>query len=96
MKELAKSFTKWNWNFTQIKREGKVALYSKTKKGHTFPTYEVIIIQVRKAETLPRGVFYPERESFPYSEQWGTYGWSYSTLSDAEKGFQRAIKKNEK
>ena len=48
----------------------------------------------RRAEEL-FGRWYPERETYPGNEDWGTYGWSYlaSDLAGAQKRFDSLLPK---
>lgn len=79
---LALKFRIGGFEFEQIRRQGDVALLSKTKPSHTHSTFEVVIIQVHPAEHI-FGRDRPQRESMPPSETWGTCGWSDSSLERA-------------
>ena len=62
--------------YRQIKREGPVALYAVYGYRDIFIGYEVIRIQILRAGTI-YGRFYPEREAYPPSSDWGKSGWSF-------------------
>lgn len=68
----------------QVKRDGRVAMY-KIQEPYG---YEVIVIRERPDHDA-FGKHFPAAESYPSSEEWGTYGWSYKTedLAGAEKRF---------
>jgi len=93
-KVLATDFKKAHFQFTQVKREGDVAIYKK----HAIPFvsrpkafsggYEVIII-TRHEGYAYAGVAFEPAEVYPSSEQWGSKGWTEKTLSGAEICFER-------
>ena len=71
-----------------VERHGMVALYEKMKGFHA--GYEVVVIQLRKPKKHPfTGVDLPLREAYPSSEDWGTYGWTYTTLERAQARMKR-------
>jgi hypothetical protein len=74
----------------QLKREGMVALYQMDGPCG----YEVVVIRIRKGEEA-FGKVYPERESYPAGEDWGTYGWTYrpDERDKAEKRFDSLLPK---
>lgn len=76
MKTLATNFTKWGEEFVQLQREGRVALYSRTKPGRA-ADFEVIIVQQYPAYEM-NGVAMPATEAFPSSNSWGEKGWTYT------------------
>ena len=66
-------------------RNGNVALVRKNLIGGKFQGWEVAIIRRRPATTTPSGHSYAEGERYPANEDWGTYGWSYTTEEDARR-----------
>lgn len=92
---LETSFSYDGFVLTQVKREGKVALFEKTKATHKSPSYEVVVVQVSKArEVFGRAI--AEHEIMPSSEEWGTNGWSYSDLDSALKRFDKLVREQER
>ena len=79
------------FRFRQLQRTDTAALYAKSlKSGIGEESYEVIRIVKYPAETRRFGdrvVELDDREAFPPPEQWGTSGWTYTTLEDAKKRF---------
>jgi hypothetical protein len=69
----------------QIKREGNIAIYSRTKEGG-IEAYEVIKIRVRPARTL-FGHHTPGREVYPSAKEFGHFGKFVTTLARAEEVF---------
>ena len=90
MKTLPSNFTRDGFLFRQLAREGDVALFEKSKPGHSRPGYEVVIVQRHPPQTI-HGRDYPERESMPASESWGVLGWSYSDLNPAKTKFDALV-----
>lgn len=70
---------------SQIKRTGDAAIY---KVDDT--NYEVIKIRVLKRSHF-NGTYFPEREVYPSSSDWGVYGFTFIQLSDAESKFNELI-----
>lgn len=79
-------FNRDGFTFRQLRRIGNVAIYEQTKKGQS-PAYEVVILRMREAR-IAFGMELPECEHYPSSEEWGTYGWTYRSLSEAERKFK--------
>ncbi len=74
------------FEYTQLKRAGNIAIYRQSKKG--LPDgYEVVCIQKHEAFSA-FGKDFPAGESYPRSQQWGSDGWTYRTLGDAEAKFK--------
>jgi hypothetical protein len=79
------AFRHSGFEHTQLKRVGDVAVYRQSKAG--LPAYEVVLIQTHEAYTafgkdIPAGEFYPS------SRQWGTCGFTFSTIEGAERKFR--------
>lgn len=83
MKPLPTTLTHSGYTLTQVERGPNWAIYSKAKPSHHNAHFEAIVIQHSPARTFPNGDSVPERESYPSSEQWGTYAWSVKTLEEA-------------
>lgn len=105
MKKLEKRF-KCNYDkvgdniFTQIKREGKVAIYERSWPDGGVRSYEVFIIKtVEKGAPLPNGTKVEETyESYPGSAQFGKTAFDCKTLDRAEERFlelQEKVKNSE-
>lgn len=68
-----------------MKREGNIALYSLTRFGRM--SYEVVKIRAYKTDRA----FINRKagdEYLPSNEEWGTYGFTFNSLSDAERHFK--------
>jgi hypothetical protein len=62
--------------YHQIEREGRVAIYEGPKPG----MFEVIVIRVEKPRIIGEK-FYPLREVCPSPENWGLYGFTFTSRS---------------
>ena len=73
----------------QIARVGQVAMYELRTQSGMLLGYEVIVIRIRPAEEA-FGHSYPERERYPRDEEWGLYGWTFTTkeLQSAHQRFK--------
>ena len=75
--------------YTLVKRTPTAAIYRQSGGKGDATAYEVIVINVRDAETI-MGREYPAREVYPNMNDWGTLGWTYTGpngLELAEKKF---------
>lgn len=87
MKTLDVKFRAAGFEFQQLRRDGRVALYEKRKAKYGFDSYEVVVVQVHPAGNR-FGKDYPDREGMPPSSLWGRRGWTYSNLGAAENKFE--------
>jgi hypothetical protein len=73
------------WEFELVAADGPYAVYKKTSESNVY--YETIIIRIQKAKVAhyPDGrvVEYPDQEVYPRDEDFGLYGWTYSTFDAA-------------
>ena len=89
MRPLPRKFTDRGWGFQQLKRDGLIALFLKTKTpvgGRQIETFEIIKINENK-ERECHGSILCARESYPPSAAWGMSGWSTSSNERAEEMF---------
>jgi hypothetical protein len=92
MKELPAVFRSEGFDFKLLLRDGDVALLRKTKKGYSFETYEVVIVQKEtRRRVWPDGRVTEPCERMPASEQWGVHGWSFSDIRDARRKFYELV-----
>lgn len=90
---LPTQFTKSGWTFQQVKREGNVAIFQRSKGGKQ-AHFEVVRVQHHEAFKFPgRDVETPAGEHYPSSEQWGTHGWTHNMIEDAERKFSELVAK---
>jgi hypothetical protein len=96
-KPLRTDFTAKGFHHVQLKREGDIALFSKTGESggvHSEPFdagFEVIVVGRHDGYEF-NGVKAEPAESYPSNEMWGVKGWTYSNLASAEKRFAKLVK----
>src|SRR5207244_1331779 len=76
---LAKEIRRVGMLYSQIFRQGDVAIYCAKVKGDRIE-YEVFTVQVLPAEEFG-GKSYPVREAFPSNSEWGSLGFTYTDNS---------------
>ena len=91
MKNLPEEFDQKGFSLKILKRSADIALLEKTHKISKGKSYEVVIVQKRKAATFPNGKTTEAHEAMPASEKWGEQGWSQPTLEKAELRFKRQV-----
>ncbi len=81
--------------FSKIKREGNVAIYSKSsgEEINDVIYYETVVINQHNGYKLG-GVVFPPGENYPGDSQFGLRGWCYRDPLKAESKFQELINKS--
>lgn len=81
--------------FVQIKREGDVCIYKRSREDGNIFGYEVITLKQVKAGTpLPGGNTVEEDyESYPGKSDFGKNSWFCTSLDRAEEYFHKAVNK---
>lgn len=77
--------TKFKWNqyrYEQLERTATSAIYSQFNADDELVAYEVVRIRVEQPGEV-MGKFYPLREVYPGTNQWGSYGWTCRSLDEA-------------
>jgi hypothetical protein len=82
MKPIDKKFSSHGFDFEQVARMGRVAVYRK-QKGVRNISFETVVLQRVADRTWPDGTTTPAHEAMPSDEQWGTYGFSYRDEASA-------------
>jgi len=82
MKKLPLKTKKHSYDFEQVERSERVAIYSKSEKGKHY-IYEVFEIKSHNGYTLGNRYIEPA-EAFPSNEQFGTIAWTYPSLERAK------------
>lgn len=74
---------KWNqYRYEQLERTATSAIYSQFNSDDELVAYEVVRIRVEQPGEV-MGKFYPLREVYPGTSQWGSYGWTCRSLDEA-------------
>jgi len=85
MQPLQTEFEDRLFRYTQIERQGDIAIFCQTHKESGCARFEVVKIRVRPAYTWPNGTTSPEREAYPGSSSWGSLGFTCFTLQAAQE-----------
>jgi hypothetical protein len=91
------AFRSDGFDFSQIAREGILAIYRKSKtyqSGFSFETFEVVRIQKMDDHQWPDGRIQLAHEHMPHSEQWGVNGFSLQSSNDAWNKFRQLLPLN--
>jgi hypothetical protein len=84
MQPLDTAFEEGRFKYTQIQREGDIAIYEQVhKENPKVVRYEVIRIRVSPPTTWPNGHVTPEREVYPGASAWGRLGFTAFSLDEA-------------
>jgi len=93
MQLIPENFTENGYKYTQIKRDGMLAIYKREKLHHF--DFEVVKIHVQQAREA-FGKSYPTKEMYPTASGWGQTGFTCVTINRANAKFDELIKKQQK
>ena len=85
---MATQFEDRTFRYTQVARQGDVAIYRQTHKASDIDRFEVVRIRIAEEHTWPDGRTTPEREVYPHANSWGALGWTFYKREDAEVKMQ--------
>jgi hypothetical protein len=74
-----------------VERVGAVCLVERTNPRTGSVHWEVVVLGYVSASTLPSGSTRPAGEAYPRPSEWGTHGWTYTTLKDARARFAAVV-----
>lgn len=83
MEPIATTFEDQTFTYTQLERQGNIAIYCQQHKEGGAKRYEVVRIRVSKEHTWPNGKTTPEHEAYPGSTRWGVDGFSCFSMDEA-------------
>ena len=83
---IANEFKSKGFYYKLLKRYEMVAMFVKTRGTNV--SYEVVRLQRHPAHRWPNGEESPAREAMPGPEAWGTNGWTFTRLHDAERRYR--------
>lgn len=88
--KIKEQFRKDGFNFQLIKRKGNWAIFEKFKDKNT-PSYEIVKIRKRTKDSKIQGKLVSRKgdEYYPCSSEWGTYGFTATSLEYADKLLHR-------
>lgn len=84
MQMIAQQFQDQTFTYTQLDRQGMIAVYEQRHKVSHTCRYEVVRLHIQAEHTWPNGTTTPEKEAYPPSSAWGREGWTFYKLADAQ------------
>lgn len=94
MRILEKEISHKGFDYKQLYRDGKFAIYEQTKKGYEFKKYEAIIIESHNGYEIA-GNYCPPSEMYPNAGQWGEKGFTLESYDEALEKI-KLLKKSKK
>lgn len=85
MHPLPLTFTLGHYTFTQVSREGSLAIYRQQHQEADVTRYEVVRIREEPEKVWPDGRVTPYREAYPGSTVWGKDGFTAFSLTEAQQ-----------
>ena len=86
-KTIPTQFKKKGFTYTQLKREGKRAIFQQTRSGSSVNNYEVVKIG-RHNGYIMGGVSIEPAETYPGSSLWGITAWTCCSIDEALKRYE--------
>jgi hypothetical protein len=83
MHELPVEWKRGSWTYTQVWREGDLAIYRQKHQEGPAVRFEVIRVQHQQQRRLPNGGVLEAGEYYPNSARWGQDGFTVYTLDEA-------------
>jgi hypothetical protein len=91
MQTIDTQFTERGFQYTQLAREGMVAIYTQTHTASGTIRYETVRLHIQAEHTWPNGTTTPEKEAYPSSTSWGRRGWTFFTVAEAQPQMQALL-----
>jgi hypothetical protein len=88
-KRLEFPFRKNGFEHELLERRGLTCLVQRTSVAYGHSHYEVVQLQLAEERQFPNGIIAPASECYPSSSEWGIYGFTYRTLDEARKRFEK-------
>jgi hypothetical protein len=86
-KTIPTQFKKKGFVYTQLKREGKRAIFQQTREGSSLNVYEVVKIGRHNGYVMG-GMSIEPAETYPGSSLWGITGWTCCSIDEALKRYE--------
>jgi hypothetical protein len=83
MRVIPEQFTKGDYAYTQLRKEGDLAIFKRVKRNQPWPEFEVIVIRFKGEHRFPSGTLFEGGELYPSTAEFGTYGKSCVNLDRA-------------
>ena len=78
-------FTRDRYRHELLERDGDVCLVERTNQLTDSVHWEVVILRHEGTRRGPQGKTLPPHERYPSGNDWGEYGWTYTTLPEARQ-----------
>jgi hypothetical protein len=88
-KTIDHCFRQSGFTLTQLKRSENLAIFKQAKPQQS-PAFELVVIRRRKA-SIAFGREFPATEYYPRAEDFGTFGFTYRSLEEAEWKFEELL-----
>jgi hypothetical protein len=89
-KVIPTQFKKKGFTYTQLKREGKKAIFQQTREGSSLNNYEVVKIGRHNGYVMG-GMAIEPAETYPGSSLWGITGWTCTSIDDAMRRYDALV-----
>ena len=94
MKKIPDKYIRKPFTLTLIRRKRNVALYVQTCPEWVRKNYEVVLVRTRLKDNDFTGVKAGD-EYLPSPEDWGSYGWTYTNIVEAEERFKELLNRTD-
>jgi len=91
MQVLSQTFETKYSRYTQLERQGTVALFRRVTKATGKVSHEVVVITIRPAHTTPDGWDVDDQEVYPQDEAMDNSLWRYDAEYDARNQMHRVL-----
>jgi hypothetical protein len=94
IKPLDTQFTLKGVEYTQLARNGEVAVYRRQKLPKGWVDFEVVRIRSQKSGTVERDGAEVKREAkelYPNDNQWGDRGWTFQTEESGMRKYRLVL-----
>jgi hypothetical protein len=78
-------FTRDRYRHELLERAGDVCLVERTNQLTDSVHWEVVVLRPDPARPGPGGTQLPAGERYPSGNDWGRFGWTYTTLPEARQ-----------
>ena len=86
-KTIPTQFKKKGFVYTQLKREGKRAIFQQTREGSSLNNYEGVKIGRHNGYVMG-GMAIEPAETYPGSSLWGITAWTCTSIDEALKRYE--------
>jgi hypothetical protein len=81
-------FVRDGYRHALVERQGTVCLVARTNRRTGSVHWEVVILRAVPTRAGPGGIPLPAGERYPASNDWGRFGWTYTTQHEAAQKYR--------